>query len=384
MITMIRIVCICIAIIYIHCQVESADTRSKLFISKFSFDPSRDNVKNVFLDQQVLHFEECNIRLLGWRFYYVFQSAKEIIFENCFIEFDPFHHYGRTFGVEKLTFINTTFDNEPATSFRGLHNLTCLVIDSSSFKDNTIDSNFFGKSRTITHLNITRCRLKSVHRATFTYLPNLEALNLEGNHLTRFHKIFIRNVKLRHLDIASNYEYKVLGNDFPTSVEWLNLANNNLSVSFCRGFKYLHNLKYLNLSNVMVGDFDACLPAHLISLEVLDFSHNDMRFLEDDFVAGLENIRYLYLNNDRLTVVEEGAFYGLLSLELLNLADNYLRFLPIGCFRDLRKLRKLNLGGNRVAMLSGEHFKSLVSLMFLNVTGSYLDYGLGGDVKVYW
>lgn len=362
--------------------MNSADTRSKLFISKFSFDPSKDNVKNVFLDQQVLHFEECNIQLLGWRFYHVFPSAKEITFENCFIEFDPFHHYKRSFGIQKLAFINSTFDNgSPANTFKCLHDLTSVVISSVSFKGNTIDSSFFGKSRTITHLNITNCRLKTIQRETFAYLPNLEVLNLEGNHISRFHKIFIRNVKLRHLNIQSNYEYKVLGHDFPTSIEWLNLANNNLSVAFCRGFRYLHNLKYLNLSNVLVGEFDACFPAHLISLEVLDFSHNELRYLEDDLVAGLDHLKYLYLNNDQITFIDEGAFNGLLNLEFLDLSENFLQSLPKACFADLKSLLTLNLGGNRIHLISGG---DLNSLRFVNVTGSYFHNDLIGNIKVYW
>lgn len=381
-----REIFIFISIILIFCEVR-CENRSKVYFTNISFDPMKDDIaKPGFFNQEVVHFDSSNIKFLGRRIYQIFSSAKEIIFENCNLEFDSSDWLEKKFDVETLVFIGCKFSNDPPNSFEGLHHLQNITIQSCHFKGGRISEKFFGRSRSLKNLEISNSSITSLSRNAFAYLPNVESMKENRLNEDSTTNLFLRNVKLRYLNLESNKIYNIFS-EFPTALEWLSLAENSLHPFMsCRYFQHLPNLKYLNMSSVGVelNMMKDCFQKYFISLETFDFSHNHFQHLQGHSISKIGTLKFVYLKNTNISDIHEGAFKGLNNLKCLDLSENNLENIDNDRFKDLKELSVLNLGGNRLKNIDKSLFEGLQNLESLNLTGNGIERSVDlNHVRIY-
>lgn len=125
------------------------------------------------------------------------------------------------------------------------------------------------------------------------------------------------------LVLTGNMIQRLLKYDFVTydSLEWLNLANNQID--------YVENETFLSLSN----------------LKKLYLNGNRIERLSPTMFVGLHNLEYLYLEYNLIKDIQAGTFNPLPNLKLLSINNNMLSTLPAQIFRNV-PLTKLNLRKN--------------------------------------
>ena len=90
---------------------------------------------------------------------------------------------------------------------------------------------------------------------------------------------------------------------------------------------------------------------HLARVTVLDLSHSDIVWLQDDDFEGLSQLSRLNLSHNYLKTLPEEIFRGLNALEKLFIHQNKLIKLPEGVFNGLSSLRALWLQDNSMGGL---------------------------------
>lgn len=134
------------------------------------------------------------------------------------------------------------------------------------------------------------------------------------------------------------------------------------------------NLKLLNLSNNSIQslsssrDFSSILSRS--SIESLDLSNNQISQIDDETFVHLKELRYLNLNKNQIKHISLFAFtadsHKLVELDLSHnmITDSSLEFL---LFSSLVNLKRLNMNYNRLTSLSSHFLYNLYSLEYLSL-----------------
>ncbi|XP_057681121.1 transforming growth factor beta activator LRRC33 [Corythoichthys intestinalis] len=156
-----------------------------------------------------------------------------------------------------------------------------------------------------------------------------EELQLNDNLIKTLHDNSLHYPSLTTLSLACNHLEKLHANTFQHSklLKGLNLANNNLDVSYLEtssALKTLRHLKSLDLSvNKLDEEMTAVLLQNLTSLEYLNLSGNLLRRLDESSFRDLQQLKELDLQRNLLFEIDN-AFDNTPRLQRLNLALNYL------------------------------------------------------------
>ena len=178
----------------------------------------------------------------------------------------------------------------------------------NSQNTSSIPCSWFGiscnQAGSVIRLNLANSTLKrTLHRFSFSSLPNLAFIDLSMNELFGTVPIEISNLsKLRYLDLSSN---KLSGEIPPqigllTNLEVLNLANNQLNGSIP---PEIDQLKPLNDLSLCANHLHGCIPASLGNLSNLVYLILNNNFLSCSipaFLGKLSNLVYLYLYESTL------------------------------------------------------------------------------------
>ncbi|MFT7803087.1 leucine-rich repeat-containing protein 32-like [Arapaima gigas] len=208
------------------------------------------------------------------------------------------------------------------------------------------------------------------------YLSNtssLEHLTLAGNVLTRLtRKLFTASRHLRSINVENNLISEIQKETFDTlkGLTRLNLAGNNL-VSIC-DFN-LYHIKQLNLSRNFIEFFITPENEELYELEILDLSHNKLIFFP--MVPKRNHLKYLNLQNNKIGDFENNisplnanSLYRQMNLNVFETESNngmysYLKRMP---------LTDLDLSYNKFTSFPLKAFKYFPSLKSLNLSNNCL------------
>ena len=158
---------------------------------------------------------------------------------------------------------------------------------------------------------------------------NIEELQLNDNHIQTIQEGALSYSSLWTLSLACNDLQKLQLTTFQDTklIENLNLANNNFhanSHETGEALKTLPRLKVLDLSeNKLDEDMAATILHNLTSLEYLNLSGNVMQRLDETSFRYLRQLKELDLQKNFIFEIE-GAFDSNHKLQRLNLAFNYL------------------------------------------------------------
>lgn len=231
--------------------------------------------------------------------------------------------------------------------------------------------------RSLKYLYLSSNSLGEIAEETFSGLcPNLKALSLSGNRLSRVPSEPLQNCsKLSHFNIEFNEIHDVEESDFSWAVNVRNLmlGNNNVVNLKREMFRALQELKELSLSFNPLRYLDPDALVGLEGLESLEISFGlDRDVLPSEILAPLANLKWLALDNNNFYSVPENSFDDLPELANLNLESNKIEMLAPGLFKPEvhKKLKEIRLSNNQLTKIYSDTFRSLESLEAVTISNN--------------
>ena len=164
---------------------------------------------------------------------------------------------------------------------------------------------------------------------------------------------------------------EINGNPFSGlgGLEWLILANNQLSYLHSSVFLFLNDLTYLSLQGNQLVTLDVTLFKNLKKLVYLLLGGNQLVTLDIAVFLNLKELVHLDLSSNKLRSFHWGTFINLVNLSHLYLYNNSLENLPKTLFSKLHSLKVLFLGNNPLLLsLDSTLFQGLPNLQLLHLS----------------
>jgi hypothetical protein len=162
------------------------------------------------------------------------------------------------------------------------------------------------------------------------------------------------------------------------TISRLNFSNNNLSFIEDTTFTRVPNLNQLDLSSNQINAIDSRAFENLNYLTKLDLSNNQISELNSSTFDALVSITELHLQGNRIEIFNFSLLAstaGRLStppLKMLNLASNKIKTMNVTDFAGLEKLENLDLSNNQLTELNATTIDGMFSLTELNLEGNKL------------
>ncbi|XP_044758951.1 toll-like receptor 3 [Coccinella septempunctata] len=287
------------------------------------------------------------------------------------------------------------------------------LLAASNIDTLTLSGNQFGLlgEKTIPH---TLPMLKSLYMSNvmsnfiedsfFSRIPNVENLTLNKHNLSYF-TIPKALSNLRYLDLSeftknSPWEFFHLETQLDeTKIEYLDLHSTRLAFLLKDSFRFMPDLKALNLKKSLIAKISTGAFAHLEKLKYLNLEDNKffimyIRYPSEPFL-GLENLESLLVGGNAISYISangKNLFKHLTNLKCLGLQRNSLEVITAVDFEPLQNLQVLDISANplyawddRVFFrnrlekfyASSNHFSYLSRAMlddFRNITTLDIDY----------
>lgn len=227
--------------------------------------------------------------------------------------------------------------------------------------ESSLRAHYFSPVMGLTDLNIENCKLLTLTDYVFQDLNKLRRLKLRS--------------KNSEWSPTKNLELTLNSFNGLSELQSLDLAQNNIKFVPSRVFCSLENLNTLNLTQNRIRTVGQIGFGHACgsSLHTLDLSHNEIKRLsEDSELLKLRSLQHLYLQHNNITDISSEAFNGLVSLRVLNISHNRLHTLPEGIFANSRELREIYLNDNSLFELAGGIFHRLEQLIVLDLSSNQL------------
>ncbi|XP_028087615.1 receptor-like protein EIX2 [Camellia sinensis] len=219
----------------------------------------------------------------------------------------------------------------------------------------------------------------------FQNMTSLEFLDLSNNELEGpFPKVFQNMTSLEFLDLSNNE----LEGPFPvflsnmTSLQHLDLSSNKLEGRLPKFLGNLCNLSFVNLAfNNFSGELLISSSKCVVyALETLSLSGNHLSgHLPDEFEQ-FNNLRYFSLWDNLLSGSIPTTIGRLALLEILDLQRNQLNGTLPQSFGQLSKLKTLDVSNNLLeGIVSEVHFANLINLRKLYASGNRLTLKVSPD-----
>ncbi|XP_072745810.1 uncharacterized protein [Anoplolepis gracilipes] len=249
--------------------------------------------------------------------------------------------------LSSLAHLYLQFNRIAALSTELIHatstNLVTLGLSHNLVRE--IQPRLFYNFKHLANIELSDNMLSVISQNTFAGLENtLLNLDVSYNRLTTITELALRNLVS------------------------LNLAGNQLKQLPPETFKYLHRLKYLNLSsNPLYGGFPPVFPSSLINL---DISYTQLKILPTVLLLNLESLEKISLSGNQLQEINQDAFQNLYNLTTIDLSYNIIERIDISAFVNLINLYSLNLRGNKLTLFIGEHFNTGTGLEILDLSNN--------------
>ncbi|KAH8303045.1 hypothetical protein KR018_007913, partial [Drosophila ironensis] len=272
-----------------------------------------------------------------------------------------------------------TFTDRGLQDFSGLLELN---LTHCQLEERILGKHFPNNSKMV-NLDISYNDMLSITADLTSRLANLEYANFSENLIAYIEPNAFKNMKnLRFLDLTTNYQVNIsLGEN--ANLRWLSISNNDMRdflwdrldglpmleelhlhsnwlEKLDMGlFHYLPRLKVLNVSNNNLFEVKRNLFLGLtdqMPLELLDYSSNNLKVLDDSVFCKLGNLKTLNLWFNQINRIHSRAFQGLKSLQSLQLQGNKIKVLPDDVFANLTMLERLDLSKNNMKTLGARVF----------------------------
>lgn len=210
---------------------------------------------------------------------------------------------------------------------------------------NNIRTHFVKSLRNLKKITIYDCPLASIERWAFKGLPDLEHIDIQGNHyIPVVATPVLRKESFSDLQSVTDIDIKYLG---IADIEEETFSN-------------LPKLKHLDLSiNKLTYFSEKWFANSAYNIEFIDLNLNSIKVIETGAFKNFLNLRNLHLRINQITTIGSNAFQDLTRLELVDLSSNKITVVPSDIFGNKQLKSTLNLSSNKINYLTDE---------FLNTT----------------
>uniref|UniRef100_A0A2L2YLK1 Insulin-like growth factor-binding protein complex acid labile subunit n=1 Tax=Parasteatoda tepidariorum TaxID=114398 RepID=A0A2L2YLK1_PARTP len=247
-------------------------------------------------------------------------------------------------------------------------NLAMMALGLGNVKDKLINSllmtrNYVRRLKgsvlhniTISNLEVSYNKIEDIDGDVFDTLgESLVTLNLEGNNLKNVPSAINKLSKLQYLNLANNQITVLPANAFSglPGVKELRLDGNKINKIFPGAFNnILRSLDKLHLQHNKIQKFERNVFKQMVKLKYLDISYNDFsKFAKTDF-TDLTFLWFLNVSNNHLNEFPRSALTRNAQLRVLNASNNNLKEIDAYLLRGLRLLRDLYLAGNKIKTIA--------------------------------
>ncbi|CAI5760435.1 unnamed protein product [Candida verbasci] len=222
-------------------------------------------------------------------------------------------------------------------------------------------------------LDLSRAKITSFPPECVEYIPNIEKLVLDRNHLVTLPHELGQLKRLAYLSIYSN-NLQMLPSSIGElqNLQYLDLHSNNLQAIP----QELWNCKSLSILNLSSNNLTSFYGKGLLNESLLVLTLSDNRLSDDCFesISLLMNLKSLNLSYNDLIEIPEGAL-KLPRLTELYLSGNDLTNLPGEDLQDLQALKLLYINNNKLVSLPSELSK-IKPLQHFDVGSNQLKYNI--------
>ena len=139
----------------------------------------------------------------------------------------------------------------------------------------------------------------------------------------------------------------------------------------------------LYLQKDYIGPFLNNTVNRLLKLEVLDLSYNKINFLQSGVFRYMEQLKKLNLRGNMLTYIDDDIFQDNRKLEYLDLSHNLFRFLPDSAVRFLSNLNMFNISYNNLVFAKlGVRFQVTTKLRVIDFSGNDFGFISADDLDI--
>nr|ANG08900.1 toll family protein LongTollB [Parasteatoda tepidariorum] len=267
--------------------------------------------------------------------------------------------------LQSLRFERCSFSELADDALYGLTSLKNLTVHTGKLEGTrttlTIGPTTFMKVRELENLDLANNNIIMLPEYPFCGLINLKLLNLSGNGL--------QDAKLLGLE-----ERKL----FPCipELQMLDLSHNRLKYLTDEVLSSLRRLRNISFSDNHISQMSPYALIGLQRLQFIDLSNNKLSEFHPHFFHHSTELREILLRNNSIAGFPSALFRSLSQLSHLDVSHNIifdLHFL-LDSFKNPNKLNVLNLSYNRVRRIEGTPFQTLVNLHVLNLKDNYIEY----------
>lgn len=244
------------------------------------------------------------------------------------------------------------------------------------------------KSESLKILKATNCSISDIHSSIFTSLPQLEKLILSNNNLQNLKSqlksktlttLDLSQCKLKHIDataleqltnlkqfvVAQNYELKALKCS-SQSLEILDASKCSLE-SVPKG--RLPQLLSLIMNNNNVRYLPQYSFMNMTHLQFLGLKHNAITKIDKDAFNGLTTIYHIDLSYNTISWLDSRSFSQNFKLFRLDLSRNYLTVIPRF---DIESLRVLDLSNCEIRVVNSDCLDLMPTLQELYLSNNVI------------
>ncbi|KAI8040312.1 hypothetical protein M5D96_006252 [Drosophila gunungcola] len=309
---------------------------------------------------------------------------------------------GELQGLSRLLHLDLSESGGVTLGERGLQDFGALqALNLTHCQLEELQSQNFPNNSQLTSLDVSYNDIQIITAKVMSGLANLEYANFSNNLIAEIEPNAFKDLKkLRFLDLTTNEQENVtLGEN--ANLRYLSISNNNVrDFQWCRlrglpkleelhlhsnwlenlemgVFYALPKLRVLNVSNNNLYEIKRTLflaPGEVAPLELLDYSSNNVKVLEDSVFCKLGNLKTLNLWLNQINRIHPRAFLGLASLESLQLQGNKISILAEEVFANLTALEKLDLSRNNIKKLGMQVFGATIlrKLTYLDLSNNFI------------
>merc|ERR1719285_1180222 len=281
-----------------------------------------------------------------------------------------------------------------------------LVVTSISIKNaplrEIVNDTFVQVGQHLQHLEILNSRLAKFPGDALAHAPNLKTLNIDYSEITELPSnglkglnklldVWVANAKinmtysdslagqrsLKRLSLNNNNLTKLadkLMDVGKLSLEYVDLAHNQISELNPKYFFNLQKLLWLNLTNNGIEQFSSKYVSRNSYLAVLHLGHNKISRLESTSFRGMRNIRRLYFERNQISYVARNTFNPRTIRRIggIYLEGNQLKKIDSQMFHDLGFADTIDVSNNQISKVSGSGFTGMYNC-YINMSNNQID-----------
>ena len=141
--------------------------------------------------------------------------------------------------------------------------------------------------------------------------------------------------------------------------------------------------KELHLQKDYIGPIQNDTINRLVNLEILDFSFNNINYLQSGVFQYMEQLKWISLRGNILTYIDDDIFQDNRKLEYLDLSHNLFRFIPDASIRVLSNLNVFNMSYNSLVFAKlSVRFQVTTKLKVMDFSGNSLGFISSDDLDI--